>query len=152
MVEFSDQEEEEYATAEEAADNFDAVPDGKYCFEVLDALTRMGGGKRWLTWKLKVRGGRFDGRKQERGSLLESKANFEHLKKDLNKCGIVLNRLSEINEKATQLRGLFFMGTVKTSGRYTNIFLDKVVEEPPTVDDAAPQSSGQPHDDETLPF
>lgn len=153
MVEFSDQEEAEFANAEEAADNLAPVPDGKYIWEVLDALAREAGGKRWLTWKLKARGGRFDGRKQERSNLLESKSNFEYLKKDLRICGVTLDRLSEINEKAKLLRGVLFHGTVKTSGRYTNIFIDKLASEADIQPrEAAPQSSGQLHDDSEIPF
>jgi len=120
--------EGDYAAAEIKARNFDPVPDGKYIVEVLAAdVTEAKNGHAVLTWKLSVIGGKFDGRQLRRDNWLETATNVGWLKRDLATCEITLAKLNDINVRARELVGLCLDVVQKTNGRYTNIFLNRVL-------------------------
>jgi hypothetical protein len=127
-VEFSDQDEEEFAEAEEKqSSTFDPLPDGNYTVEVTDAKTHEKSGHRMLTWTLKVLDGPHAGRLLWRNNMLETKSNKEWLKRDLKVCGIELAKLFNINDRTSELVGLVLSVTQKTQGKYANVYLNKVV-------------------------
>ena len=142
--------EDDFSEAEEKkAGNFDPVPDGKYVVEVDRAeVTTSKSGAPMLKWTLRILQGPHDNRMLWRNNMLSSKANLGWLKTDLGKCGIVLVKVNDINERASELVGLVLHVTQKTSGQYSNVYIDGLADAATT---AAPDGSASDPQDE-VPF
>ena len=129
-VDLSDREDDFANAEEEKAKNFDPVPDGKYTVEVEAAkVATSQSGQAMLKWTLRIVGGKFDGRLLWRNNMLETKQNLGWLKRDLAISGIVLAKLNDLNDRAQELVGFCFEVTQKTTGQYSNIYLNRLLSQ-----------------------
>lgn len=154
---------------EEKAGNFDPIPDGKYTVEVTDAeVTTSKSGQAMLKWTMRVVGGKYDNRLVWRNNLLETRQNLGWLKKDLKLCGIELAKLNDLNERAAELCGLCLQITQKSTDKYSNVYLNRLLTQeevdklPPAKDPPSNGGNGTPgvksfkpaanEPDDTIPF
>lgn len=121
--------EGEFENSDESkARNFDPLPDGKYFVEVDAAeVTTSRSGQAMLKWTLRVLQGRFDNRMLWRNNMLETRQNLGWLKKDLKICGVELAKLNDLNTRASELVGLCLEITQKTSDKYSNVYLNRLL-------------------------
>jgi hypothetical protein len=140
--------EGEFESADESkARNFDTLPDGKYFVEVEAAEVKTSkAGQPMLSWTLRVLQGRYDNRMLWRNNMLETKQNLGWLKKDLKICGVELAKLNDLNTRASELVGLCLEITQKTSDKYSNVYLNRLLTDEEiaklSAADPAPAASG----------
>ena len=118
--------DEEYETTDVQDDEYEAIPDGRYQVRV-DAveLTRTQKGAPMLKWKLRVVGPTHKGRILWRNNVMASPENIRWLKKDLTRCEVRLQRLSELPANLDQLLDIYLEVTKKARGEYESIFFEK---------------------------
>jgi len=107
------------------------IPDGKYDVNVEKVeLTRaQTSGNPMLKWTLRVLDPDYDGRLLWRNNVLQSAENAAWLKKDLSKCGLVLDKLSELPGRLAELLDVKLVVTKKTKDEYTNIYINRRLRE-----------------------
>lgn len=107
------------------------IPDGKYDVNVEKVeLTRaQTSGNPMLKWTLKVLDPDYEGRLLWRNNVLASDENAAWLKKDLKKCGLVLDKLSELPGRLGDLLDVKLVVTKKTKDSYANIYIDRRLRE-----------------------
>jgi hypothetical protein len=142
--------EDDYTAAEaEKAKSFDPLPDGRYIVEVDQAeVTTSKSGAPMLKWTMRVLQGPHDGRMMWRNNMLASKANLAWLKTDLSKCNMTLDKVNDLNERARDLVGLVLHVTQRTSGQYTNVYIDRMA----TDEEIAAMSAPAVDKNDTVPF
>lgn len=148
MVDLSHLEADFAESQEKKAANFDPIPDGRYVAEVVGAELKNSKSTNapMLEWTLAIVGGSFNGRRLWRRNMLASKANLGWLKSDLGKCGITLNKLNDLNERAPALIGLKLNITQKTVGQFANVYVDSL------YDGSIAAAALGPEDDSSVPF
>jgi len=117
-----------------AGGGFDSVPDGKYQVRVdsLRVSRSQNTDLPLLKWESTIIGtGPSAGRKVFRNNLFESPQNMEWLKKDLGRCGIRLEKLSDLPNRVGELIGAILDVQVKTTTKngetYQNVYLNRLV-------------------------
>ena len=111
------------------SDNFDSLPDGKYQVEVaaVELTISKSGGNPMLAWELSVLGPRYIGRKIWRNNMIMSAENIRWLKQDLWKCGLELEKLSDLKKRLNELLDIRLEVTLKTKKNIQNVFLNKLL-------------------------
>lgn len=119
-----------FAAAEVPSGEFEEVPDGKYQvrIEKVKLTTTKKTGTPMLRWQFKVLGPKFEGRRVFHSHLIKTEANVTWLKKDLQTCGLKLEKLSELPAHMGELLDVALEVTVRTNDGYTNAFFDKRLE------------------------
>jgi len=142
--------EDDYTAAEaEKAKSFDPLPDGRYIVEVDQAeVTTSKSGAPMLKWTMRVLQGPHDGRMMWRNNMLASKANLTWLKTDLAKFNMSLDKVNDLNERAKELVDLVLHVTQRTSGQYTNVYIDRMA----TDEEIAAMSAPAVDKNDTVPF
>lgn len=107
------------------------IPDGKYDVNVEKVeLTRaQTSGNPMLKWTLRVLDPDYDGRLLWRNNVLQSAENAAWLKKDLSKCGLAIEKLSELPGRLAELLDVKLVVTKKTKEEYTNIYINRRLRE-----------------------
>ena len=119
-------------------DEFESVPDDKYQIIVdrVELTRTKTNGDPMLTWELRIISGEYEGRKMFRNNVMASKENVTWLKKDLNKCGVKLNKLSELPLHLERLLDVQLEVTKRTRDENENIYFKQQIEAMPTVDES----------------
>lgn len=107
----------------------ESIPDGKYTARVTKAMlaTSKKSGDPMLKWELTIVAGDYEGRKLFRNNMLANPENLKFLKKDLNTCGMTLDKLSSLGNRLEELLDLVLEVQKKTNGEYENVYLNKRV-------------------------
>lgn len=146
--------DEEYARAEAPSNGGDEPPDGTYHVSVhsVDLGYTKTSGDPILKWQLEIVVGPYAGRFLFRNNLFATQSNLQFLKKDLTVCGLVLGKLSELENRLEELLDieLEVKKVTKPSGdkTYTNVYFQKKIAGAPSK---AGVGSG-PVDMTDLPF
>jgi hypothetical protein len=128
----------EHAKVEDRED-FMPLPDGKYQAMVDRVeVTRAKSGKPMLKWCLKVIVGNHKGRLLWRNNVMVSDANIKWLKQDLQTCGLVLGRLSDLNDRLEELIGIVLEVQKVTKGGNENVYINKRIDSGSVMDDDLP--------------
>lgn len=119
-------------------DEFESVPDDKYQVIVdrVELTRTKTNGDPMLTWELRIISGEYEGRKMFRNNVMASNENAKWLKKDLNKCGVKLNKLSELPLHLERLLDVQLEVTKRTRDENENIYFKQQIEAMPTVDES----------------
>lgn len=118
----------------ESEDEFESVPDGKYQVTVERvALTRTKEqGYPMLRWELRILPEDVQVRKLFRNNVMVTNDNVRWLKKDLYKCGVKIDKMSELPANVERLLDVQLEVTKKTRGENENIYINKRIELLPT--------------------
>ena len=141
-----------------AANDPDAVPDGKYNAEIEAAEFTLTKEKRspMLSWRFRILDGEYKGEAIFKNSVIASDQQAEFLASDLFRCGLKLNSLTELPENAWKLVGVNVRLLKKTKANptdaskpYVNIYINsRIVDSPVSasgVTDAdMPENNGMP--------
>jgi hypothetical protein len=105
-------------------------PDGRYTVIVqkVELARARSSGNPMLRWQLRITSGAHDGRILFRNNVMASKENLAWLKKDLHTCGLDLEKLSDLNDRMSELLDVALDVTKRTRGDRTNVFLNKRLE------------------------
>ncbi len=121
--------DEEYSQAEIQEDSFDTVPDGKYQVQVMKAELTLAKTTqaRMLKWHLKILGPTNVGRYLFKNSMLSPKS-LTYVKTDLHRCGVDLEKMSELQNRLNELLDLILEVRKKTKDDNENVYIDKRIE------------------------
>ena len=135
---------------EEAAErsDHDSVPDGKYQVNVekVELAEAHTSGNPMLKWTLRVIAPQCVNRLIWRNSVITQKT-LKYVKSDLQLCGLVLERLSDLPNQLRRLLDVKLEVTKKTKGDNENIFFNRRIET-----DRAPSNFRQEAGDALVPF
>jgi hypothetical protein len=107
----------------------DGVPDGKYQVIVEKAeLTESQNGKPMLKMTLRVLGPDYEGQIMWRHNMLVTEDNIRWLKRDLHRCGLELEKLSDLPARLGDLLDVKLDVTKKIKDEFTNIYINKRLE------------------------
>jgi len=131
--------DEDYIKAEVKSE-FDEIPDGAYAISIhrVEITVSKTSGKPMLKWTLRILDGDYEGRLIWRYNMLASAENVAWLKRDLYKCGLTIDRLSDLEANLPKLLDLKMNVSKKTKEDFTNIYFGKpvvVLEEPKTAEE-----------------
>ena len=116
---------------EEAAErsDHDSVPDGKYQVNVekVELAEAHTSGNPMLKWTLRVIAPQCVNRLIWRNSVITQKT-LKYVKSDLQLCGLVLERLSDLPNHLRRLLDVKLEVTKKTKGENENIFFNRRIE------------------------
>jgi hypothetical protein len=127
-------------TFEAAVDENAPVPDGQYSVvvEAVELRRSRNSNMRMLEWKLRITGGPHAGRILWKNTLLE--ADFlPRAKSDLTRCGLVLNKLSDLPDRLNELLDAAIEVTVKAKGEFTEVYFRRGAYAP-----ASSEKNGRP--------
>ena len=112
------------------SNDYDSLPDGRYQVEVasVDLTISKSGGNPMLSWELTVLGPRYVGRKIWRNNMMITPENIRWLKQDLWKCGLKLQKLSDLKTRLSELLDLRLEVTLKTKNDIQNVFFNKLLD------------------------
>jgi len=129
-------------------DKFESVPDGRYQVVVdrVELKETKATGQPMLSWELVITGPTHENRRIYKNSVITEKS-IPYLKRDLVKCGIELERVSDLPDHLEQLLDLRLNVHKKTSGDYENVYFGSVVD-----GDATPVDPSNSFPNEKLPF
>ena len=121
--------DEDYTQAEVQEDSFDAVPDGKYQVAVakVHIARSKTSGAPMLKWQLKILGPTHAGRYLFRNNMLR-KESLAWLKTDLHRCGVALEKVSDLPSRLNDLLDIALEVTKKTKGDNENVYIGKRIE------------------------
>ncbi len=108
---------------------FDAVPDGKFTAVIERAnLSESFAGNPVWTMMLRIVGSAFNGRMLPYNSTI-TRATLQYVKRDLLRCGLQLESLSELPNHFHDLIGLRLEIVKKTRNGHMNVYLNRVLDE-----------------------
>ena len=109
--------------------DFESLPDGRYQCQVSAVqLTRSKSNDNpMLAWELTVLGPRYAGRKIWRNNMMMTPENIRWLKQDLWKCGLKLEKITELPDRLDELLNVRLEVTLKTRKGIQNVFLNKLL-------------------------
>ncbi|MGE5623811.1 MAG: DUF669 domain-containing protein [Methanocella sp.] len=112
--------------------NFDPLPDGKYqvAVEEVSLERSKASGRAQVKWTLRVLVGEHKGRLIWRYNGIENFDQATYLKKDLHTCGLDLEKLSDLADRAGELVGVVLEVTLRTKGEFQNCYLNKQIKTP----------------------
>jgi hypothetical protein len=113
---------------EEKAD-FESVPDGKYqvAVEKVELAEAQTTGNPMLKWTLRVIAPKFVNRLMWRNSVITHNT-LKYLKTDLHRCGLDIEKISDLPKHLKKLLDVKLEVTKKTRGENENIFFNRRIE------------------------
>jgi Protein of unknown function (DUF669) len=105
----------------------DEIPDGSYDAAVdrVELTRSQTSGNPMLKWTLRLLDPGYEGRLVWRNNVLASEENVKWLKADLKKCGLALEKLSELPGRLNELLDVKLSIRKKTNGDFTNIYVNR---------------------------
>ncbi len=105
------------------------IPDGKYLarIENVELTTSREKQTPMLKWTLVITGPQFVGCKLWRYNLLATDENAAWLKKDLHRCDVDLEKLSDLPDHLHRLLDVVVEVTKRTRGEFTNVYINRRV-------------------------
>ena len=120
---------DEMFAAAEPFEEGDDVPDGKYIVRVERVELRTSQqGNAMLSWELRIMQGEHANRMLFRNNMMMTPQNMQWLKTDLGRCGMELAKLSELEDRLSELLDIELEVTKKTKGEYSNVNIVKRVD------------------------
>ena len=121
--------DDEYTHSEEP--DFEPIPDGTYQVEVhrVELTKSKTSGHPMLKWTLRILAPRHQGRLLWHNTVIVSGKNIWWIKKDLQTCGLVLARLSELPRRLDELLDIKLEVTKRTKGDYENVYFNNMIAE-----------------------
>jgi hypothetical protein len=111
---------------------FEELPDGYYDTAVeevrLSKTPRTG--NPMVIWKLRVAAGEYTGRSVTKNVIVTQKT-LSHLKNDLQRCGVQLTKLSDLQAHLADMFGLRINILKKTKDQWTDVYFVRVQREEP---------------------
>ena len=121
--------DDEWESTDVTEEEYGAVPDGLYRVRVEEVcLKNSQSGNLMLAWQLEIVGQEHGGRKLFKNSLLVTPKNRKWLKIDLDKCGLKLEKLSQLPGRLSELLDLILEVRKVTKGEFENIYIQKRIE------------------------
>jgi hypothetical protein len=116
---------------------FDEIPDGKYQVKVerVELTRSQTSGNPMLKWTLKILGPKCAGRLLWRNSVI-MRDNLKWLKTDLNTCGVILSKLSDLPAHLDDLLDVTLEVTKRTKGESESIYINRRI----VIDDSTRSS------------
>lgn len=123
--------DDDFENAEIKESEFDDVPDGKYTVNIdrAELTTSKKAGNPMLKWTLCIQSGEFEGRLLWRYNVLLTPENMSWLKGDLYKCGLTIDKLSDLPDNLVKLLDVKIEISKKTKGEFANIYFGKRLTE-----------------------
>ena len=120
--------DDEYEETEVPDQDFSPVPDGKYqvLVERAEISTAQTSGNPMLKWTLRILGPAYRERLLWKNSVLLS-GLLQYVKKDLQTCGIHIQKISDLPDQLERLLDLKLEITKKTKGENENIYFNKLI-------------------------
>ena len=108
---------------QDAPDEDVPVPDGQYtvAVEKVQLKRSKSSGKKMLEWTLRIQGSKYSGRTLWKYSLLEEE-HLSRAKSDLKRCGLDLERLSDLPAHLKDLLDVSVEVTVKANGDFQGVY------------------------------
>lgn len=126
--------DEDYEQAEPP--DFDELPDGKYQVRVEKAqLTESSKGDPMIKWDLVVLSGASAGRHLFKNAVI-TRASLPFVKGDLKVLGLALAKFSDLPDHLESVLEKALQVTKRTSGEYTNVYFNRLIEIPAGEDPA----------------
>ena len=118
--------DEEFAETEVPEQEFSPLPDGRYQVVVdrAEITTAQSSGNPMLKWTMRILGPAFRDRLLWKNSVLLS-GLLQYVKKDLQTCGIHLQRFSDLSNQLEKLLDIRLEIMKKTKNGSENIFINK---------------------------
>ncbi|GJM43882.1 MAG: hypothetical protein DHS20C21_07240 [Gemmatimonadota bacterium] len=115
--------DDEYAAAS-GEDQFESIPDGTYpaIVEQVELKRSKTSNRKMLEWELRITSGECEGRKLWKYTLLETPENLVWAKKDFNRVGLQLAKLSDLPSRLGELLDVRVEITKKTKGDYDGVY------------------------------
>ncbi len=115
-----------FGTAE-ATTNGAAPPDGKYQVNVdkAEIVRSKTNSQPMLKWTLKIIAPNHVGRLMWRYNMLATPENMKWLKGDLQTCGLMLDKVSNLQSRLAELLDVKLEVTKRTRGEHENIYFNK---------------------------
>lgn len=114
----------------EVEETYSKIPEGQYLAKV-DKIefkeSQPTDGKPsqiYLRWQLNIIDGEFTNRKLFRNNMLKTEENLKWLKTDLVKCGIILEKFSDLTTRYVELLDLELDVYVKPKGDNVNVYIN----------------------------
>jgi Protein of unknown function (DUF669) len=114
----------------EVEEQYSKIPEGQYLARV-DKIefkesqqTETKPSQIYLRWQLNIIEGEFTNRKLFRNNMLKTEENLKWLKTDLVKCGIVLDKFSDLTTRYVELLDLELDVYVKPKGDNVNVYIN----------------------------
>jgi len=103
------------------------VPDGKYdvTIEKVELTCSQSSGNPMLKWTLRILDPDYAGRKLWRNNVIVTEENVGWLKRDLKKCGLTLEKFSDLPNRLAELLDINLVVTKKTNGEYMNVYFNR---------------------------
>ncbi len=118
---------EVYGNAQEASDEYESVPDGKYQVMVDRVeLKDSQAGNTMLVWTLKILGPKFAGRLLWKNSVFTEKS-IPYVKKDLSVCQLHLSKLSDLPDSLDRLLDLKLNVNKRTKDEFDQIYFESLI-------------------------
>ena len=117
-------------------DSFESVPDGKYQVNVarVELARTKTNNDPMLRWELDIISGEYERRKLFKNTVLAKSENVVWLKKELNKCGLKIEKVSDLPANLHKLLDVKLEITKRTSGENENIYFTKRIETVPQIE------------------
>ena len=133
----------------ESEDEFETVPDGKYQVNVerVELTRTKSQGYPMLKWELRILPDDVQIRKLFRNNVIATNDNIQWLKKDLYKCSVEINKISELPANLDRLLDVKIEVTKRTRGENENVYINKRIEPLPDSTDSGPSIS-----EDDIPF
>ena len=120
--------DDEYAETEIPEQEFSPIPDGKYqvLVERAEISTAQSSGNPMLKWTLRILGPAYRDRLLWKNSVLLS-GLLQYVKKDLQTCGIHLQRISDLPDHLESLLDVRLEIVKKTKNESESIYFNKLI-------------------------
>ena len=120
--------DDEYEETEVPEQEFSPIPDGKYqvLVDKVELTTAQSTGNPMLKWTLRILGPAYRERLLWKNSVLLS-GLLQYVKKDLQTCGIQIQKISDLPDQLEKLLDLKLEITKKTKGDNENIYFNKLI-------------------------
>jgi hypothetical protein len=119
--------DDDYANAEIKESEFDDVPDGKYIVNIDRVeLTKSKKGNDMLKWSLCIQSGQYEGRLLWKYNMIATAENVAWLKRDLQSCGLILEKLSDLPANLVKLLDVKMELSKKQKGEFSNLYFGKI--------------------------
>ena len=129
MTETTQEILQRYQEVFEDAEIVEGVPDGRYDVNIEKGeLVESRNGSPMLKLTLRIIGPDYEGQLLWRYCLLATPDNVRWLKRDLHRCGLDLERLTDLPDRLTDLLDVKLEVVKKTKGEYSNIYINKRLE------------------------
>jgi len=120
--------DDEYEETEVPEQEFSPIPDGKFqvLVDKVELTTAQSTGNPMLKWTLRILGPAYRERLLWKNSVLLS-GLLQYVKKDLQTCGIHIQKISDLPDQLEKLLDLKLEITKKTKNENENIYFNKLI-------------------------